>query len=563
MVANYFTLFHIARILEKDLRGWSFKSFFSQQKKELVAGVASKSNEETAEEKFLVIGCEPSENFLYAIEDFRRARKNSVDLFESVCGRSITSVSVLPSDRSIVFRLDDGKRLIVQLFGSKANVLLVNNRDVIEEAFLRSKETVGQTYVERPPLRMPSSIAEFSRAFPASGEISLEQCLKKVFPHWGVLLIRELLHRTFGPEGHSGEVSQTDSARLYEKATALLGELQGHPAPQILFQGGSPRGFSIITVKHFEVDRVESFDSLFDGIRAFLGSSRKSDRFLGEKEMLEKTLRKNLEHANRTLQKMEEEAQSLQRAESYELYGKLLMANLHLVSKGLKSVQLENVYASSDGPITVRLDPNLTPAKNAERYFEKSKKARLSLEEQKVRREELTNRQRLVKQLVDDIEGIETAEELMDFVNGKHDQLKSIGIKGLKSGGRGKEESIPFRVFTVAGGFQVWAGKSGENNDLLSTRYTRQNDLWFHARAVGGSHVVLKMGTGKGEVSKHAMEQAAAIAAYYSKMKNAKLVPVSMCEGKYVRKPKGAPAGTVKIEREKTLFVEPRLPEGL
>ena len=112
----------------------------------------------------------------------------------------------------------------------------------------------------------------------------------------------------------------------------------------------------------------------------------------------------------------------------------------------------------------------------------------------------------------------------------------------------------------MAGGFQVWAGKSGENNDLLSTRYTKHNDLWFHARAVGGSHVVLKMGTGKGEVSKHAMEQAAAIAAYYSKMKGGKLVPVSMCEGKYVRKPRGAPPGTVRIEREKTLFVEPRLP---
>jgi predicted ribosome quality control (RQC) complex YloA/Tae2 family protein len=123
-----------------------------------------------------------------------------------------------------------------------------------------------------------------------------------------------------------------------------------------------------------------------------------------------------------------------------------------------------------------------------------------------------------------------------------------------------KEEQLPFRVFTVAGGFQVWAGKSGENNDLLSTRHTAKNDLWFHARGVGGSHVVLKIGTGKGEVSKQAIEQAAGIAAYYSKMKKSKLVPVTMCEGKYVRKPKGVPAGTVMVEREKTIFAEPALP---
>ena len=140
--------------------------------------------------------------------------------------------------------------------------------------------------------------------------------------------------------------------------------------------------------------------------------------------------------------------------------------------------------------------------------------------------------------------------------------LARVGIKISKSGAAKKEEPLPFRVFTVVGGFQVWAGKSSENNDLLTTRHTAKNDLWFHARGVGGSHVVLKLGTGKGEVSKQAMTQAAGIAAYYSKMKNASMVPVTMCEGKFVRKPKGVPAGTVYVEREQTIFAEPALPNN-
>ncbi|MGB2869548.1 MAG: NFACT family protein [Bacteroidota bacterium] len=562
MVANYFTLFHIARLLGKNLHGWRFNSLFSQQKRELVASVVSGLADGSSRENFLVISCEPSQNFLYLIDDFRRAKKNSVDLFESIGGRSITAVSVLASDRSIVFSLDDEKQFVVQLFGSKANVVLVNDRGIIEEAFLRGKEIVGQSLVERLPFVFPTNVDEFSQALLSSPEAPLEQRLKKIFPHWGSLLVRELLFRAFGPEAPSSEVSRADAARLHDETTSLLAELRDHPSPQILYQGTTPRVFSIITLKHFESDRVELFDSIFGGIRAFLGSSRRSDRFVSDKEVLEKALRKDLDHTSRTLKKMEEEAQSLERAELYELSGKLLMANIHLVSKGMKSVQLENVYTPSEGPVSVQLDPNLTPAKNAERYFEKSRKARKSIEEQKGRKKEAEERQRLVQQLVDEIEGIETAEELRDFVNGRHDQLKNVGIKVSKSGVASKEETIPFRVFTVAGGFQVWAGKSGENNDLLSTRFTKQNDLWFHARAVGGSHVVLKMGTGKGEVSKHAMEQAAAIAAYYSKMKGAKLVPVSMCEGKYVRKPKGAPPGSVRIEREKTLLVEPRLPDG-
>jgi predicted ribosome quality control (RQC) complex YloA/Tae2 family protein len=71
---------------------------------------------------------------------------------------------------------------------------------------------------------------------------------------------------------------------------------------------------------------------------------------------------------------------------------------------------------------------------------------------------------------------------------------------------------------------------------------------------------VLKVGSGRGEPSKKAKEQAASIAAYYSKMRSSKLVPVAVTERKYVRKPKGAPPGTVVLERERVIFAEPALP---
>jgi len=220
----------------------------------------------------------------------------------------------------------------------------------------------------------------------------------------------------------------------------------------------------------------------------------------------------------------------------------------------------EDFVSGSNALVEIPLDRNLTPAKNAERYFEKAEKSRHAQDEQHRRMTELTRRQQSIALLFDRIEVITTADDLKHFTLEHRTALSQFGLKTEKSGQVSKEEQLPFRVFTVAGGFQVWAGKSGENNDLLSTRHTAKNDLWFHARGVGGSHVVLKIGTGKGEVSKQAIEQAAAIAAYYSKMKKSKLVPVTMCEGKYVRKPKGVPAGTVTVEREKTIFAEPALP---
>lgn len=122
------------------------------------------------------------------------------------------------------------------------------------------------------------------------------------------------------------------------------------------------------------------------------------------------------------------------------------------------------------------------------------------------------------------------------------------------------KEELPFRVFRVAGDFEVWTGKSSANNDLLTMKYAKPNDLWFHARGASGSHVVLKTGGSKDTVPKEAILQAASIAAYYSKMKTSKLVPVAMTDRKYVRKRKGDPPGTVILSREKVIMVEPKLP---
>ena len=93
-------------------------------------------------------------------------------------------------------------------------------------------------------------------------------------------------------------------------------------------------------------------------------------------------------------------------------------------------------------------------------------------------------------------------------------------------------------------------------------KYAKQEDLWFHARGASGSHVVLKINSGKGEPSKKAIQEAAAIAAFYSHAKNSNTVPVAMTKKKYVRKPKGAAAGSVTLQQEKVVFVSPKLPRS-
>jgi predicted ribosome quality control (RQC) complex YloA/Tae2 family protein len=551
MITNYYTLFHVATELEHEFAGRTVDEIFTQQRSELVI-----SFKETS--AVIITGCEPANNFIYARKTFARARRNSADLFTDVRGTVIEKVFIHPTDRQLHICLKDKRELIVQLFGSKANVLLLDANKIIIETFLK-KSDAKVTIIESKQAE-PGTIG--SKIFLSIyADQPLTTALKHGLPQFGPVLVKELLARV-GLKGEQTVNSflENEIARLLDSAKRMKEELLVPPSPRVYFDGTSPVRFSIIPLHHLSDFTFQNYNSVSEAIQTYRANLHHERTFLQEKEDIVRVLEREREHTEHTLHKIAEEAEKSNRAEQYEIFGKLLIAQLHLLKKGDVTAVVEDYVSGSNALVEIPLDQHLTPAKNAERYFEKADKSRHAKEEQHRRIADLTQRQKSISLLLDRMEEISTADDLKHFAEENLKALSQFGLKTEKSGQVKKEELLPFRVFTVAGGFQVWAGKSGENNDLLSTRHTAKNDLWFHARGVGGSHVVLKVGTGKGEVSKQAIDQAAAIAAYYSKMKKSKLVPVTMCEGKYVRKPKGAPAGTVRVEREKTIFAEPGVP---
>ena len=554
MITNYYTLIHIAAELEHEFAERTVNEIFTQYRGEFV--IAFKETPAV-----ILVGCEPANNFIYARNTFARARRNSANLFADVPGTAVGKIFMHPADRQLHIRLKDMRELVVQLFGSKANVLLLDANGIITETFLK-KSDVKVTGNESVRSETGMSTPDIFQSMYA--DQPLITALKRMLPHYGPVIVRELLARA----GLNGDQPvhtflENEIARLLDTAMIIKKELLAPPLPRVYFDGTSPVRFSIIPLNHLNDFTFQSFHSVSEAMQTYRANLYHEKNVLQEKENIVRVLEREREHAVRTLRKIAEEAEKPNRAEQYELFGKLLIAQLHLLKKGDAIAMAEDYVSGSNALVEIPLDPHLTPSKNAERYFEKAVKSRHATEEQQHRIAELTQRQKSTTLLLDRMVEISTADDLKHYTEENRKALSQFGLKAEKSGPMKKEELLPFRVFTVAGGFQVWAGKSGENNDLLSTRHTAKNDLWFHARGVGGSHVVLKIGTGKGEVSKQAIEQAAAIAAYYSKMKKSKLVPVTMCEGKYVRKPKGVPAGTVTVEREKTIFAEPALPPQL
>lgn len=551
MVTNYYTLRLIADDLNRTLTGSKLTQLFTQQSDELVITCAANSKQYC-----LVVSCRKSLNYLYLSDAFPRAKKNSVDIFPSLIGARIREVSVHPHDRELFLDTDTAARLAIRPHGSTANVLLLVD-SCIQDAFLNRKEQIGTVFGEKHWIREPETAEKLHERLQHSND--LYRSLKTLFPRYGPEVVREMLFLCGLAEDTAPfTLNRQQVELLFHTSRQLETLLVEHAAPRVYFERNVPTTFSIIPLKHLHALRCEEYDSIYTAIRTFIAGSQQQQAFLKHKKVLLQWLRTHREQAERSVARLSQEEKD--RAAELKLFGNLLMANLARVNPGMRVIELENLFSPRREKVQIMLDPAQSAARNAERYFERAKALQRHAEERARKREYWMNELTTLQELSERLESVDEPGVYQKFLDRYGDMLVARNFPLNISPKAKEQKTLPFRVFTVAGGFQVWVGKSSENNDLLTMKHAKPNDLWFHARGSSGSHVVLKVGTGKGEPSKLAIQQAAGIAAYYSKMKNAKLVPVAMTLRKYVRKPKGAPAGTVTLEREKTIFAEPTLP---
>jgi predicted ribosome quality control (RQC) complex YloA/Tae2 family protein len=549
MLSNYHTLALIADDLNRQLMGKTVGSVFSQTKDELIVTFPDVPFT-------LVVCCRPETNAIYFHPSYSRARNNSADVLKELPGTTVSRVGVVRGERIVFMHLANRHSIQVRLFGARANVFLLNELAEVADAFKGRKNLIGTPLlaVNRENVY---DVTSFHRLWEETPAVTISAAIKGFFPSLGATLVREILHRASVSERSTvGGLDASVRGAVEASFSMVLVELS-NPAPRVYVRksGGwrEPHRFSLIRLEHCSDLEEKPFPSVHDAVRYFVTRTISSKALLSEARALVGSLTQQLGKVSRAMTALQEDLQQASRSEMYERYGAALMVNLNRFSKGMTRVTV----ADEAGDLTIPVDPKLAPVQNAQRYFERAKKARVADEESRARLHELQLRMNTGEHLIALAKRPASGDAWREFLTANQHDLDLFGL-GEKSKER---EGLPFRIFTVDGGFMVWAGKSSSNNDLLTTKYAKPDDLWFHARGAGGSHVVLKISSGKGEPGKRARAQAAAIAAYYSKMKNARTVPVAMTERKYVRKPKGAPPGTVVIERETVIFAEPALPD--
>lgn len=551
MLSNYHTLRYAVSTLASGLRGQTITSIFSQEKDEAVMTFSGL-------EDCLILSCRPDINTLYMRSEFSRARANSVDVLSIAWDRKIMSASIAGSDRVVKLALESGISLFARFYGARANILCTDATGHIIEAFKQAKEIVGLQFTEPEPGTPAYETASLAPYLRGSQE-NVTAALKSLFPTLGSTVVREILFRA----GISSTcaASGLDSRGIGSLSDAFASTVRdiNNPTPRIYYRSADddesiPTMFSIIPLRHAAPLAERMFDDIHDAIRHFIAGRRRVEGVAQIREQVVRSISRRVERAERTLAAIRQELAGSDREEEYRRAGSLILSHVHILPRGSTSASF-NEGATT---VEVKLDAALTPAQNAQRYFDKAKRVRVMRAQGRERISGLEETVATGTRLLTAITRIHTRHALHQFMEQSSHELEDFGLTRT---GR-EQEQPPFRIFTVDGGFQVLAGKSSANNDLLTMKYAKPNDLWFHARGSSGSHVVLRVGTGAGEPSKKAKEQAAGIAAYYSKMRNAKSVPVAMTERKYVRKPKGAPAGTVTLERERVIFATPFLPGG-
>jgi predicted ribosome quality control (RQC) complex YloA/Tae2 family protein len=300
-------------------------------------------------------------------------------------------------------------------------------------------------------------------------------------------------------------------------------------------------------------ERPEKFGSFSLAVQAAINRHRAQVESAGEQKRITDAVKQTVKRLERRQEKIKDDIKDASEYERYKKFGELLQINFGKIRKGMDSISLEDVYADRHETITIELDPSLSPADNVEAYFRKYRKGREGL---RLLQRRLTVTQNELKQWTTIQSELEK-----DFASAGSRYAQEIASLLPKEKIKGHAQPrLPYRELTLSTGVKIFVGRGGADNDRTTFEYAKPYELWFHTQQCPGSHVVMKFPNKSYQPSKREIEEAASIAAYYSKAKNDSLVPVVYTQRKYVRKPRKTKAGLVTVEREKSVMVTPQKP---
>jgi predicted ribosome quality control (RQC) complex YloA/Tae2 family protein len=511
---NYYLIRQLVPCLKDQLIGASLTDCFSQNKDELIIQLYKANDEEFT----ILAHLEPQFPCLAFPKEYHKAKKNSATIFRALKQLQVLDIEGFLNERAFVIHFQNNYALLFKLFGPQSNLILYENKRVkdIFRSRLQNDYNLNFNSLNRP---IDQNKAAIMAVLPE---------LKTIYPTLGQP-IRSLLEE---------EIAQLNTNQAYKKIGEFISKLE-KPSAYYLIKEQDRIKFSLLPSDNSVAQYTAPIEALTQFFKLYL----KTDKYSSTRNALLKEIALKINKTRAYIEKTKSKKDALGNKTSHREIADLIMASMHLIEPNKASVKLLNFYTNED--IIVKLNPRISAQRNAEKYYNKAKNVKIEI---KKLAESIGAKELLLNELEQNIITVRSAVEMSD--------LQSFLKKSKK---KESSKSTPFKQFEIDG-FTVLVGNNAKQNDLLTLKFARKEDLFFHAKDVSGSHVILKQISGK-SIPNSTLEKTAALAAYYSKRKTDSLCPVGYTPKKYVRKPKGSPAGLVMVEREKVLLVKPELPQ--
>lgn len=448
------------------------------------------------------------------------------------------------------------RTIVCEFMGKHSNLMLINAEGkIIDSArhvtqdVSRVREVLPGLPYERPPLQEKLPYDELSETalIPAlSGKSGpAARALTEAVTGLSRQTAREIALRMTGEE--DGDASLLEPGRV----SAFFASLPSLASPRLVSaEDGRPLDVTAFPYRIYASLPQQTFETISEAMDAFYAQKDAAERISQKSATLRRILRSNIERCEKKLALQEEALAGGAKMDEYRLKGELLTACQGSIAKGQTKVLATNYYDPELRPMEIALDPKLSPAQMAHRYFKLYQKARsaqkLAAEQKEKTLGELTY---LEGQLfyLDACQG-------EDELNEIRAELEKMGYAGRALTRRQIKSLPPSKPlhFRSAQGRDILVGKNNLQNDKL-TQTAAPEETWLHAKDMPGSHVVI---VGK-DPDEETLYQAALLAAKYSKGGSGSNVPVDYTLRKYVKKPAGAKPGFVIYTRQRTLFVTP------
>ncbi|MGI6360801.1 MAG: Rqc2 family fibronectin-binding protein [Bacillota bacterium] len=456
-------------------------------------------------------------------------------------------------------------RLIIEIMGKHSNIILVNKDNLIIDGIKRYSHKLsrhrqvlpGQAYIPPPPqnrwlLKGWEEEQLAGKIWQLPAETILTEAINKTAAGFSPLLAKEAVKRAnleektiVGTCGHY-EISRLKQA---------LDSIYNHETqPVIHYHKQKLLDYAAFPLLIWQ-NEEENFSSISQLLDYFYKHKEALQLFNNHQRELVKIIKAHHNRLKKKIKLQERDFAKSQAGDSYKECGDLLAANLYLLEKGLETIRLESFY--EPGKIyDIELKPELTPSANVQRYYRlynKAKKGHKMIEEQ------LTENRQEEIYLASVLVNIEQCQDLAELAEIRSELAAEGYLKTHKKLDKNKNKPLPPRSFLSQDGFTILVGRNNKQNDRLTLKMADKKDLWLHTQKIPGSHVIIK--AGHQEIPLTTIEEAARLAAWYSKAQTSSQVPVDYTTADQVKKPRGAKPGMVIYFEQKTLYVTPQKPD--